>query len=211
LRGRIVQPRCGFPGCRALPEHPELKEQFAVWSQIRNQIEAQIVQVVEDEALESEPDHVQNPASEYFHDALKFAREKLVFYMCRLCQTPFYGGRVRCEEAEAEQEAEDDKYLCKSCRRGTFARGSCPKHGDAGMIFKCFWCCQPARWFCWGTTHFCDQCHEAPGRAAAGPWPTCDRTCRFHPHPPNGKRQIFGLCSLCEAEKAEADGHDHTE
>jgi E3 ubiquitin-protein ligase MYCBP2 len=79
------------------------------------------------------------------------------------------------------------------------------------MVFKCFWCCRPAEWFCWGTSHFCETCHERWQEAQAGPWPECDGKCQFHPHPSNGTKAAFGFCTICEAEKirAEEELHHH--
>jgi E3 ubiquitin-protein ligase MYCBP2 len=70
------------------------------------------------------------------------------------------------------------------------------------MVFKCFWCCKPALFFCWGTTHFCADCHPIWQEAQAGPWKQCDGNCQFHPHPPNGTKELFEYCMICEAEKA---------
>jgi E3 ubiquitin-protein ligase MYCBP2 len=69
------------------------------------------------------------------------------------------------------------------------------------MIFKCFWCCNPALWFCWGTTHFCETCHQRARDAAKGPWPECKGDCQFHPHARNGTKTIVGFCTLCEEER----------
>jgi E3 ubiquitin-protein ligase MYCBP2 len=143
-----------------------------------------------------EEGHVRNPMSEYFQDPVKFAREKLVFYMCRVCKRPFYGGHDECREA---LEMDENAYVCARCSR-VFEK-TCPKHKDAAMLFKCFWCCRPALFFCWGTTHFCESCHKRPLDVVKPPWPECDRHCQFHPHCPNGTREIVGYCTLCEDER----------
>jgi E3 ubiquitin-protein ligase MYCBP2 len=195
----------------ALPEHPILQEQFVRWSGIRNQIEALMGEVIIDEALDKEPDHVLNPASEYYRNPTSFARDRLAFYMCSRCKSPYYGGHERCGEPEALQQP-DDAYLCKPCSARCFCKQTCAKHGETGMIFKCFWCCRPAVWFCWGTTHFCEPCHNIWQRAQKGPWPECDGKCQFHPHAPNGTKERFGYCTICEAEKAQELGlrpHHH--
>ena len=36
----------------------------------------------------------------------------------------------------------------------------CPKHGSDFMVYKCRYCCSVAVFFCFGTTHFCNQCHN---------------------------------------------------
>lgn len=36
----------------------------------------------------------------------------------------------------------------------------CPKHGIDFLEYKCKFCCSIAVFFCFGTTHFCDTCHD---------------------------------------------------
>jgi E3 ubiquitin-protein ligase MYCBP2 len=200
---RIIFPRCGFPGCPEIPEHPRLAGVAAPWILLRAGIEAIARRVVSAEHLENDA-HVMNPASEYFGNPMKFAREKLAFCMCARCRAPYYAGHVECGEEEGERRP--DEYACRACSRVFEKEGTCPKHGESAMIFKCFWCCKPAAWFCWGTTHFCAACHERPVQVVKPPWPECDGHCQFHPHAPNGTKQILGFCRICEEERMVARG-----
>jgi hypothetical protein len=61
--GKIVQPSCGFPGCRVLPEHAEVRADFVHWKAIRDEVEGQIAAVIAEEALDSELDHVGNQST----------------------------------------------------------------------------------------------------------------------------------------------------
>jgi hypothetical protein len=36
----------------------------------------------------------------------------------------------------------------------------CPKHGTDYLEYKCRYCCSVAVFFCFGTTHFCNACHD---------------------------------------------------
>lgn len=36
----------------------------------------------------------------------------------------------------------------------------CPKHGTDFLEYKCRYCCSVAVFFCFGTTHFCNSCHD---------------------------------------------------
>lgn len=36
----------------------------------------------------------------------------------------------------------------------------CPKHGTDFLEYKCRYCCSVAVFFCFGTTHFCNACHD---------------------------------------------------
>lgn len=40
----------------------------------------------------------------------------------------------------------------------------CPKHGSDFIEYKCRFCCSVAVFFCFGTTHFCNPCHDAHSR-----------------------------------------------
>jgi len=38
---------------------------------------------------------------------------------------------------------------------------SCPnKHGEQFVLWKCRFCCNLSTFFCWGSTHFCQNCHD---------------------------------------------------
>jgi E3 ubiquitin-protein ligase MYCBP2 len=128
---------------------------------------------------------------------LEYARDICVFYNCEKCGQPFYGGHADCG---AGDEAAGS-YACARCSR-LLVDTKCPTHGDDQMLYKCFWCCKPALFFCWGTTHFCAECHERPLEVVKAPWRQCDGKCQFHPHAPNGTRKIVGYCTTCEADRA---------
>jgi E3 ubiquitin-protein ligase MYCBP2 len=184
-----------------MPEHPMFAAQFAEWKIIQDEIEIIIPRVIADEDLEHEQNHVNNPeCDQYFHKPLIYARDHFMFYMCHRCHRchhPFYGGHADCGGVEQAPE----EYVCARCSRQFAQQTDCPIHGDQGMLFKCFWCCKPGLFFCWGTTHFCAECHLEPIKAQKGPWTPCDGKCQFHPHPENGTKQIFGYCTICEEER----------
>ena len=73
----------------------------------------------------------------------------------------------RASESERESpkhEAQAIDCLCSRTRPNTHThthtQNSCPKHGTEAIEWKCKFCCSVASWFCWGTTHFCDDCHR---------------------------------------------------
>ena len=49
------------------------------------------------------------------------------------------------------------------CVQGDAAQ-ICPKHGTDFLEYKCRYCCSVAVWFCFGTTHFCEPCHNENGK-----------------------------------------------
>ena len=79
------------------------------------------------------------------------------------------------------------------------------------LEYKCRFCCSVAVWFCFGTTHFCDKCHQKPGHMQTmqkeGKLPHCpagpqgkqlpDGPCPLKvPHPPEGEEFALG-CGVC--------------
>ena len=81
---------------------------------------------------------------------------------------------------------------------------NCPKHGKDFIEYKCKFCCKIASWFCWGTTHFCEDCHKRQcngdhvSKYSKDRLPRCNKaTCEVGGnHPPNGEEFALG-CSIC--------------
>jgi E3 ubiquitin-protein ligase MYCBP2 len=195
-KGRIVPPKCAFSGCREIPQHPALSKQVDKWEKILTMIHDITVRTIKEEKVDCDMDHVRNPMSPYFRKPMELARDTFTFFMCSQCKLPYYGGRIECGRVDPPENA----CLCGRCSR-EFCSKKCRKHGDGAMIYKCCWCCKPALFYCWGSTYFCQECHVRSKEITHGPWPACDGKCQFHPHPPNGTRQIIGYCTTCEAER----------
>lgn len=76
---------------------------------------------------------------------------------------------------------------------------------------RCRFCCHPAVWFCFGTTHFCNACHEHPRRvmertrARTKQCPGPSRCPSKGDHAPNGPdadcEHNFG-CGVCQEKLA---------
>lgn len=83
----------------------------------------------------------------------------------------------------------------------------CDQHGDDFLEYKCRYCCSVAIYFCFGNTHFCEECHglwySLPER---NPQPKCPvgpggkklkGKCPLGiAHPPTGEEFCLG-CGLC--------------
>lgn len=76
--------------------------------------------------------------------------------------------------------------------------GGCKEHGAMFLEYKCKYCCNLAVWFCWGTTHFCDACHNPPRKTVRMECPG-EELCPIQGrHPPNGTEFLLG-CAVCDA------------
>jgi E3 ubiquitin-protein ligase MYCBP2 len=93
----------------------------------------------------------------FYNDPVGYAMKQYLFYMCFKCQNPYFAGGYQCQEAnEAFDPAE---LLCPSCQPSSIE--DCPTHGKDWLAYKCRFCCSFANWYCWGTTHFCVNCHKS--------------------------------------------------
>ena len=117
------------------------------------------------------------------------------YYLCHKCEGPSFGGLEGCEaEAGAAKQGKPEDLVCPPCASsGKFDK--CPLHGADFATYKCRYCCQPALWFCFGTTHFCNPCHTSMRRRAAPCAGGAECPWRGR-HPPNGEEHCVG-CSRC--------------
>jgi E3 ubiquitin-protein ligase MYCBP2 len=178
------------------------------------------------------PDALARVHRQALHNALR----KLNFYECSKCPRPFFGGIRRCgqagaagggggeeeEEGAGEEEEEEENLafnpadlVCGGCA-SKISGIACELHGEADVVFKCRYCCSPAVFFCFGTTHFCDGCHGVYQRmqkmnGEQGDEKTLPQ-CPAAPkgvhlpngtpcplgveHPPNGVEHVLG-CATC--------------
>lgn len=191
--GLINFPICKQPGCGCVIESPLIDSKFFV--DLHKKVESMMPKLIEEENIRGN-EHVLNENDpDYYGKPEKFAWDNFLFFICQKCGDPYFGGLKNCGE-EIDKDAE---FICEKCSRVGFA--SCPIHNNDFMVYKCFFCCKPATFHCWGTTHFCNECHKHPDKVLKGPNVQCDGNCQFAPHPPNGTRKYFGYCRLCESQK----------
>uniref|UniRef100_A0A7S3GBE7 RING-type domain-containing protein n=1 Tax=Palpitomonas bilix TaxID=652834 RepID=A0A7S3GBE7_9EUKA len=118
------------------------------------------------------------------------------YFVCNKCSHPFFGGRRRCGEIE---DVDPKDLLCGACNPA--GPKDCEKHGSEFLQWKCRFCCSVAVFFCFGTHHFCDDCHERHQAVMETPvqkLPKCTpATCPLGVnHPANGTEFFLG-CGLC--------------
>merc|ERR1711977_111241 len=79
--------------------------------------------------------------------------------MCFKCGEPYFGGNYECAAgANAPTDFDPSELVCVGC---SVPGGEiCPRHGKEYLQFKCRYCCSVAVFFCFGTTHFCNECHN---------------------------------------------------
>ena len=111
-----------------------------------------------------------------------------------------------------EQINKPEDLVCVPCSADLIGFGpgnkKCPKHGTDFIEFKCKFCCSISQWFCWGTTHFCEDCHKKQmsgnyvSQKKKSELPKCGgpQTCPLKvKHPDNGEEYPLG-CAICRNE-----------
>ncbi|CAI2359826.1 unnamed protein product [Moneuplotes crassus] len=150
-------------------------------------------------------------ASPYNGDLLSYAMARLSYYMCYKCHNPYFGGLKSCENNDGRglDYFKPEELVCGSCSSKSIREGvkTCKKHGAEYIEFKCKFCCSVAQWFCWGSTHFCDECHtkqikgENLTKKNLNELPQCigESSCPLGiKHPPNGTQEYALGCTMCK-------------
>ena len=104
-------------------------------------------------------------ARRFHQDPSGYAMERYAYYVCFKCNKAYYGGEARCEEGAVGGGAgggdayDPSELVCGGCSDVARAQ-MCPKHGTDFLEYKCRYCCSVAVFFCFGSTHFCNACHD---------------------------------------------------
>lgn len=143
-------------------------------------------------------------------DVATFAMNRYAYYVCSKCEKAYFGGEARCDEAlHLNDDFNPDEIVCGACSDVAMAQ-MCPRHGSDYLEYKCRYCCSVAVFFCFGTTHFCNMCHEDFQRLTGLPKELLAK-CPAGPksiqldgtdcplkveHPPTGQEFALG-CGIC--------------
>nr|XP_049693135.1 E3 ubiquitin-protein ligase MYCBP2 isoform X3 [Helicoverpa armigera] len=209
LANKWIGPRITFsfsqcPICKEDMSHWTLEELLAPIRQLFEEVRRKALMRLEYEggALPARGKQLPDPAA--------YAMERYAYYVCHKCGKAYFGGLARCE-ADWSGWWEPAELVCGACSDVAGAR-TCPKHGADFLEYKCRYCCSVAVFFCFGTSHFCNACHDDFQRVTgipkhmlpqcpAGPkgeqLPGSADECPLHvQHPPTGEEFALG-CGVC--------------
>ena len=211
---KITFNHCLCPQCNKwfdVKNIPELHDLISQNVKLYETIKEMALKRLKFEDLDKDP-RLTDPNSPWYGKKVEFAMKRLSYYMCYICKKPYFAGRRECgNDPNMVNEDPNKNYDPKDCICGKDANLSgiagkteCPKHGKDFIEYKCRFCCKIASWFCWSTTHFCEDCHK---RQCNGDYiskypkdrlPKCNKkTCEVGGnHPPNGEEYALG-CSIC--------------
>jgi len=188
---------CECPLCSRWITHPSVKEIMDPIQELYNDIKDKAMQRLKYQKLDNAKEIV-GEGEIFYNNPVGYALKRFCYYPCYKCKKPYFGGERACNaELLVNPNFDPAELLCGSCSAGD-NKQNCNKHGADFIEWKCKFCCQIACWFCWGNTHFCEDCHKQAVNVSKLPrdqLPKC--SCNVE-HPPNGEEHCFG-CSLCLA------------
>ncbi|KAF2070852.1 hypothetical protein CYY_007838 [Polysphondylium violaceum] len=129
--------------------------------------------------------------SKWFNNKESYVMERFSYFMCFKCKNPYFGGEKACGENTVDFKVED--LICGGCSSN--GNETCKIHGKEYIEYKCKYCCNISIFFCWGKTHFCDDCHKKVNEVARTPKSALPR-CKCKVKHEEGEEYCFG-CSLC--------------
>ncbi|XP_068123985.1 E3 ubiquitin-protein ligase MYCBP2 isoform X19 [Hyperolius riggenbachi] len=214
LENRWLGPRITFgfmscPICKNKINHTVLKDLMDPIKELYEDVKRKALMRLEYEGLHKS-DAITTPGVRFYNDPASYAMNRYAYYVCYKCKKAYFGGEARCD-AEAGQGDDYDprELICGACSDVSRAQ-MCPKHGTDFLEYKCRYCCSVAVFFCFGTTHFCNACHddfqrmtsilkeELPHCPAGPKGKQLEGTeCPLHVvHPPTGEEFALG-CGVC--------------
>ncbi|XP_068785590.1 E3 ubiquitin-protein ligase MYCBP2 isoform X20 [Struthio camelus] len=214
LENRWLGPRITFgfmscPICKNKINHTVLKDLLDPIKDLYEDVRRKALMRLEYEGLHKS-EAITTPGVRFYNDPAGYAMNRYAYYVCYKCKKAYFGGEARCD-AEAGQGDDYDprELICGACSDVSRAQ-MCPKHGTDFLEYKCRYCCSVAVFFCFGTTHFCNACHDDFQRMTSIPkeeLPHCPAgpkgkqlegtECPLHVvHPPTGEEFALG-CGVC--------------
>ncbi|CAM1315881.1 MYCBP2 (predicted), partial [Pycnogonum litorale] len=215
LNKRCTGPRITFgfclcPVCKCEMDHPLLQELLIPIRVLYEDVRRKAMMRLEYEGLHK-TDAIVTIKTKFYNDPSSYAMDRYAYYVCYKCNKAYYGGEARCDvdAGAAGDDYDPAELVCGACSDVTRAQ-MCPKHGTDFLEYKCRYCCSVAVFFCFGTTHFCNTCHDDFQRVTNIPkheLPHCPagpkskqiegEECPLHvKHPPTGEEFALG-CGIC--------------
>eukprot|EP01107_Rhizomastix_libera_P007554 TRINITY_DN2253_c0_g1_i2.p1 TRINITY_DN2253_c0_g1~~TRINITY_DN2253_c0_g1_i2.p1 ORF type:complete len:650 (+),score=112.13 TRINITY_DN2253_c0_g1_i2:497-2446(+) len=197
---RITFGFCDCPLCKQPIKHPALNFLLDPIMKLKSELEAKATQRLQYEGLAKSKD-LTNVSSPYYKQPTRYAMETFSYFQCFKCQQPYFAGMKRCDQGN-DKEINRSELVCGGCSGK--AATVCKKHGAEFLEWKCRFCCSVASWYCWNTTHFCEECHKKQNsgdhltKKPASAFPKCKgaSTCPLHVDHPHLTEFLLG-CSMC--------------
>ncbi|XP_062389671.1 E3 ubiquitin-protein ligase MYCBP2 isoform X1 [Sardina pilchardus] len=214
LENRWLGPRITFgfmscPICKNKINHSVIKDLLDPIKELYEDVRRKALMRLEYEGLHKS-EAITTPGARFYDDPASFAMNRYAYYVCYKCKKAYFGGEARCDaEAGQGDDYDPSELICGACSDVSRAQ-MCAKHGTDFLEYKCRYCCSVAVFFCFGTTHFCNACHDDFQRMTSvqkEELPHCPAgpkgkqlegsECPLHVvHPPTGEEFALG-CGVC--------------
>uniref|UniRef100_A0A8B9J812 E3 ubiquitin-protein ligase MYCBP2 n=1 Tax=Astyanax mexicanus TaxID=7994 RepID=A0A8B9J812_ASTMX len=214
LENRWLGPRITFgfmscPICKNKINHSVIKDLLDPIKELYEDVRRKALMRLEYEGLHKS-EAITTAGARFYNDPAGFAMNRYAYYVCYKCKKAYFGGEARCDaEAGQGDDYDPSELICGACSDVSRAQ-MCSKHGTDFLEYKCRYCCSVAVFFCFGTTHFCNACHDDFQRMTSVPkeeLPHCPAgpkgkqlegsECPLHVvHPPTGEEFALG-CGVC--------------
>jgi len=193
--------------CKKPIKHPELRNILNSHEDLKRKVERMALDQLKREGFDNDK-RIHEKGGKYYNNRELFAMDRLAYYVCFKCKKPYYGGMRKCDAQDIDKWNKEH-LVCGGCRMGSNKK-TCKIHGTDFIMWKCKFCCSRGSWFCWGNTHFCDDCHKRQesgdylNRKPMSAHPKCKGIESGNPldcplkikHPANGNNFCLG-CNVC--------------
>ena len=163
---RLLFTGCQCAKCGQICNHPDLEHLTRTTDALRDKV----YQLVQEQLSLDEPQLWKKTNAIVNEDERQRATHALVqeglrkyaFYLCAHCKEPYFGGTIDCADQFREDGFREsaDERLCVACTPKSQVICHNPLEHRGQLVWKCRYCCRPATHLCYGTVHFCDDCHE---------------------------------------------------
>lgn len=142
---RLVLTGCRCAKCGSVCDHPALRHYTRKTDALREKVDAVLKEQL-DISTEAE---------------VAEARRKYAIYLCSHCSEPYFGGTIACADT-VDGEVPPEERLCIACAPTRLQQVHCrhPLEHRGFHRWKCRYCCKEATHVCYGTVHFCQNCHD---------------------------------------------------
>ncbi|EFA85407.1 hypothetical protein PPL_02410 [Heterostelium album PN500] len=189
----------GFMKCALCSQnivHESLKDELDPILELYDKIKTKGIQRLVSYGPEKGVD-LKDPKCKWYKNEELYVMERLSYFPCFKCKKPYFGGEKACGENNVDFKAEE--LLCGGC--SCDGKDNCEKHGKDYIEYKCKFCCNTSVFFCWGKTHFCDDCHKKSTEMVRTPRADLPKCTCGNIHPLNGEEHCYG-CSICRINQA---------
>lgn len=145
------------PLCKQMIDHPSLEEDMKPIRELKAGVQLKALQRLEFEGLSKAKELVE-PTSKWHNNREGYSMDRYAYFMCAKCAHPYFAGQRRCDAGEDDKKFDPADLVCGACS-GSAPAAECPTHGKDFLEWKCQFCCTVSAWYCWGKTHFCNDCH----------------------------------------------------